>query len=90
MRLTPYVEMCCQNLLSARQYPSDLLLVNQVRLQCIVETMDLTAVTQAFPERGLTSNIISRTFLKELDAYGASQARDLERDRMYLSSRPRL
>lgn len=40
LRYTPYVEECCQILLSSKKYPTDIYLVELVRLQKIANTIE--------------------------------------------------
>ena len=82
LRYSPFVDDCCDFLLSHVEYASDQLLVARVRLQCIVDR-----IHEAFSNRYATPNPMStpiglhvNLFRGELAAFKASLPVDIQQD----------
>jgi hypothetical protein len=81
LRYSPYVDTCCDFLLSQSEYGSDRLLATAVRLQCIISRMhDIFTIhatsNAAKAPLGLHVNI----FRGELEAFNSSLPFDIQQD----------
>jgi hypothetical protein len=80
MRFTPHLEDCCQALLAEAEYPSDIALVQHVRLQRVVERYIPQALSQ--PVLPVPVRSFVKCFEEDIQRFRQSIPRDLLQDGM--------
>jgi hypothetical protein len=75
IRYTQHLEDCCQALLAEAEYPSDIVLVQHVRLQRVLERYLPNAVGQ--PELSVPVRSFVRCFEEDIQKFKQSVPRDL-------------